>query len=638
MRGGSRAPGARIGSSAPIVNVKTWDPAQDEEEVQHGQSVIANLEAINTGELEVLYDAGADWNTGTHDDTEAIGDDLQLVTSPFIEDWEGVTPLNDWTNRLTSGNWSVIDDGTGNKVAQYYVYNNQSLRSADNGPNASNVQVRARFQLKSLWDGYLWLGARLTGSGSALRGYCLNYEENNDNMRLSRFTGDGSLFNLGFSASVLGGQMPIDTWYWMAYLVTGTGHYFKIWLDGAAEPGSWTWIATDGTHAGPGDVGVGGRHSTANEFMWTDDFRAEAIPPTYVTSGDWESGIVDVSAVEHYSHGYVSWDETIPANTTLAVKYRWRDIDSWAALTNGAILPGIALGDDMQAGSTKSELEFRVELATTDDSVTPVLTNLRVYFEPLRVGDLELTVHGDALTIANGLLRQWGRGWIGSSGNPPTIEADWSDIFVASDNEWIARDRQTVTAALEYWGNAIDSVTFVTEASKYRHGYLRSYWSVPSTPFYTGANVFEYTTLKEWFPMGHSFEWHMIDKGQAIHGDARWLVGHIQLDSQPGSFLAGLLQLENQPGSMLVEGDRLDTTPGMALVQGWRRDSQPGMVMPAEPFLYTTPGSLLVAVTELSTQPGSYLVYGVNREGSIFVTVIDDDAYQTLLDHGVTFS
>lgn len=89
---------------------------------------------------------------------------------------------------------------------------------------------------------------------------------------------------------------------------------------------------------------------------------------------------------------------------------------------------------------------------------------------------------------------------------------------------------------------------------------------------------------------------------------------------------------------MLVEGDRLDTTPGMALVQGWRRDSQPGMVMPAEPFLYTTPGSLLVAVTELSTQPGSYLVYGVNREGSIFVTVIDDDAYQTLLDHGVTFS
>jgi hypothetical protein len=62
------------------------------------------------------------------------------------------------------------------------------------------------------------------------------------------------------------------------------------------------------------------------------------------------------------------------------------------------------------------------------------------------------------------------------------------------------------------------------------------------------------------------------------------------------------------------------------------------MVIVAEPYRSSQPGSFLVAVEHLTSNPGSFLIYGVNRDGSIFVNVIDDNTYQTLIDLGVTFS
>jgi hypothetical protein len=635
MKGGSVAEDARIGSQRQGLDIKAWDPADNDEEVLHSQSVKVNIEALNSEEHEVLYDEGADWNTGTHNNTEAIGTELNLTTSPYTEDWEGVSPLDNWTNRLTTGNWSIIDDGTGNKVARCYVYNDQSLISPDDGPNTSDQYVVARFQSKEDWDAKFVLATRLTGSGSALRGYGIQLRDDGY-MTFGRWTGDGSMYGIRGEASGLG-TILIDTWYWLAFRTAGSGHYYKAWKDGDAEPGSWDWIGTDSTHSGPGYVGIGAFHSTANEFIWIDDVKAESIPASYQSSGDWESGIIDLAAVETYSHGIVTWDETLPTNTTLAVKVRWPG-GSWSALTNGAILPGITYERDMGPGSTHGEFELRCELATTDSAATPAIENLSVYFEPCRQEELELIVDGVSCVPDDNSLLNWGRGWVGASGVPPTLEADWSDLWAETSTWWLSRDLEVVAATLKYWANTIEAISFAAEGSKYRHGYLRSYFSIPITPFYTGPNHWTWTALTEWNPFGKVYEWVLTDKGMAIHADAKWIVGHPQRDDHPLSFLVSVPNVHDHPLSVLAKAYARDDHALSMLIQGWQRDDHPLALLVGEWTINDQPVSMLVALEYLNDHPLSVVVYGVSKEGMIEINIIDDDTWAELVALGFTRS
>ena len=147
-----------------------------------------------------------------------------------------------------------------------------------------------------------------------------------------------------------------------------------------------------------------------------------------------------------------------------------------------------------------------------------------------------------------------------------------------------------------------------------------------------------WTCRQKWSPFGHVYEWVLIDKGIGIHADAWWICGHYQLDDYPGMLLAGVAQITNNLGSMLANAYRLDDNIGQALVQGWRLDNQPGMVMCAEEFLIDNPGAVIIGAEQITNTPGMILVYGVNRDGAIFVNVIDDNTYQALLDEGITFS
>jgi hypothetical protein len=68
----------RIGSEfADIIVVNDWTPDDAETNVLHGSSVLANMEATNTAEKEILYDEASDFDTGVHNDTRAIGTELQ---------------------------------------------------------------------------------------------------------------------------------------------------------------------------------------------------------------------------------------------------------------------------------------------------------------------------------------------------------------------------------------------------------------------------------------------------------------------------------------------------------------------------------------------------------------------------------
>jgi hypothetical protein len=640
LRGGGRLPNARIGSKAQVLNVKGWTPDQDDEEVAHGHSVEVNVEALNTAERDVHYDEGADFLTGAFSNMQVVGDELNLSTSPDVDDFEGYTlgqnPIgNGWTARTTATSWAVQQEVSGDSQhMRHYDHDTKVVASLDAGPNISDVEtlVRIRFN-DSVGQGGPCL--RLTGSGSALRGYTARIGRGSTFLQFKRFTGDGTTF--GISSQTFGFTPAEDEWIFIRFKMTTIWLQAKVWKEGDAEPGTWK-VASDGSHSGPGVVGLFAQTDGTNRKIFFDDFSTETIPPSYASFGSWEDS-VDVSSVDHYSHGLVTWDETTPTDTTAAVKCRWRSTDSWTTLTSGEIVPNIEYEQDMRAGATKDTLELRVELATTDSEATPAVSNLRVYFEPARDEEFKVTVHGVENTVAAQTLSTWGRAFLRSAAGQPYIEdPDWSDIFMLTGKQWIARDLEIVTAALTYWGNAIESITFEAEASKYRNGYARAFWSVPVTPFEHGAGTWTWTALKEWYPMGHNYAWNIIDQGMAIHADARWIVGHIQVDDNPGSFLAGLLVLDDHIGSLIAEGYRLDDNVGMALIQGWRRDDQPGSLLPAEAFFYDLPGSMIPSIREFHDQPGMFLVYGVNREGSFFVNVIDDNTYQTLIDFGVTFS
>ncbi len=640
MRGGGRMLDALIGSKAEVLNVLDWTPADNDEEVLHGHSVLANIEANNTNLLDIRRDEGTDWTPGTFSDVEVVGTELNLLTSPYIEDWEEGVPAEDnWTSRFSFGEYgNVQDDGSGsNMIYRGINWNDPTLYTANDGPFASAIVIKDRFLIKNKWDAKIGLAARITGSGTACRGYVLLYVEDTNTLSLRRITGNGTFYQEGWNNTLPISEAQVEEWVWLAYRVTvGGGHFFKIWKEPDAEPASWTWIATHNGHPGPGDCGMIVDHSTGNEYVWRDDFSAEPEPPEYQTSGYWE-GEDDVTSVDHFSHAVVSWIETTPTDTTLAVKVRWPG-GTWQTCTNGEVLPDIEYEQDMRAGSTKELLEWRIEFTTTDTDVTPTIEDLRVYFEPGRMEELEIVVDGQSCVPDDNSLILWGRALIGTSGNPPTLAEDWSDMWIMTTFPWLARDLETITATLKYWSNTIDSIAFEAEGSKYRHGFGTAEWVIPALFRENGLTRYEWTALKEWFPLGHNYEWNIIDQGQAIHADARWICGHIQIDDNPGSLLAGLLVLDDHVGSLLAEGHLLNDNIGQALVQGWRRDDQPGFVLPAEPFLYDTPGSLILAIRELHDQPGMFLVYGVNRDGSIFVNVIDDNTYQTLTDFGITFS
>lgn len=65
---------------------------------------------------------------------------------------------------------------------------------------------------------------------------------------------------------------PVNgTFYWMRVRMVGTSMMGKIWTSGSAEPGSWTWSATDSSLAS-GYVGLGGNLGVTTDVLQFDSF------------------------------------------------------------------------------------------------------------------------------------------------------------------------------------------------------------------------------------------------------------------------------------------------------------------------------------------------------------------------------
>jgi hypothetical protein len=433
-----------------------------------------------------------------------------------------------------------------------------------------------------------------------------------------------------------------DTWYWIKvrfYGTSSTSAQYKVWEDGDSEPGSWSWGGSDSTYTREGYVGLGTVHASGWWSLYWDDFSIEPDPAQYATSGDWQTGILDMTSVVGYSHGLITWDEVKPTNTTIAVKARWPG-GSWLACTNDDKLPGIIYTEKMVAGSGHDELELKVELGTTDTSATPEVSNIRVYYEPLRIEEIELNVDSVACTLANEKLAWWGRGWLApaTGGVPPTLEADWDDITAATKYAWYANDGETITAILKYYANVIETITFTAEETKFRMAYQVSSWLALDDPYPSGPTGFSWTALQEWFPTGHDYYWVMLDKGQAMHADGWWICGYPVRNDFPVSLTVGQLQLDDHPASLLVQGYKRNDHPLSLLVQGYRYNDFPLSLLPGIWKINDHPVSVVAGQQYLADHPTSIVVYGVNREGMIEVNIIDDDTWTELSGRGFTRS
>lgn len=89
-RGGGVAVDGKIGTAKEVIVVDGWTPEAESIDIDHGHSIKVDLHATDdTAELEHLFDEGQDFDdNGTHDDTETIGDIIQLATDAELIDFE----------------------------------------------------------------------------------------------------------------------------------------------------------------------------------------------------------------------------------------------------------------------------------------------------------------------------------------------------------------------------------------------------------------------------------------------------------------------------------------------------------------------------------------------------------------------
>lgn len=98
----------------------------------------------------------------------------------------------------------------------------------------------------------------------------------------------------------------------------------------------------------------------------------------YEASGHAIYASTDVQAVTDYASSVIAWTSSMPENTTISVSAvcaaSTPDDEDYQDCTNGLEIPGLTVGDDL-SGQT---LYIKIDLTTTDDTVTPSLSALGI--------------------------------------------------------------------------------------------------------------------------------------------------------------------------------------------------------------------------------------------------------------------
>jgi hypothetical protein len=650
----------RAGVGSSIITLESWTPADNSfnhEHLSQFRAVVSQHPDAN--EWTKTYNDGTSFGEGTFTQTQVTGDALALAINSPLEDFEshatGTTldSIADWT-RSSTGYYYVRDQSylstmpstPENQYVYGTIYNGYIHYRYEGIGNTNDVviitaRVFSESTSGSSGSGLAVIPWHTTGVGSSFRGHGTFFYFGDNLVGSRRFNSNTSTY--GFWSGRIGITLSQNTWYWVKVKAHHTGSsvycYWKKWADGDSEPADWQWGGSDTAYVYAGYPGIGHQSGVNVDNIAWDDFSVVPDPPSYYASGEWESGLIDTTGVGQYSGATIGWTPTTPTGTTIAVKARWRNGGTWLACTNGALLPGIDVGEDVSAGSSKDSLELKVELDTTDTGETPTVADLEVYQEPVADDALRIDLTVGSKTIehvtADGSLAVEGKQIVSGSANI----SNWDDLKLETYQPYhLFAAGAFVTAELWYGPWMVDDIVVQL---------MRDYWKVASleaTGYYS-LNPIKYASAPvqirwncqtPWFNGGKRYDWVLIDYSLGNRQDYTYLVGHYQLDDIPGFYIAGALNFGDNPGFYLAKGYKRDDQPGFFLSQAWRRDDQPGFYMPGIITNSDQPGMFIIAVRELHDQPGSFQVMGVNRDGVIEVTIVKDDLWTELAARGYT--
>ena len=149
-------------------------------------------------------------------------------------------------------------------------------------------------------------------------------------------------YNAGSNAGAvaeLQNDWEVSTRYWIRYRVNGTNLQFRMWAEGASEPGTWTIEGTDATFSSGGWCGLGwigsgtSRHMYVEALGWAtgeDEAPTSAAGSPIATPSGWT---FTAAAASRQLNG--SWTAVAEAGT-----YQWEVEEevgfSWEAFQSGS--------------------------------------------------------------------------------------------------------------------------------------------------------------------------------------------------------------------------------------------------------------------------------------------------------------
>jgi len=619
------------------IEVLGWDPDQGDTDVLVGHSQEVNFAVVRSNALSDGYATPTSFLAGELTDLELAGAGLQLAKERRLNDFNqypvGGLP-GDFTQVSTTGVWAIQQEAGGNRYMRGTSTGgqNRTFVTYDVEPSHVNLvaQVKMRFHTADYSGGGITF--RSIGSGATLKAIGLELRIGYNRFIARRYTSSTTEVYLG--DVYMGGVVPANDghWYNLKGKIEGINIYGKCWRDDAAEPTSWTFVASQSDLPGPGEVGfLGYSRAAANGNVTFDDMAFESIPTKYEMLGEWISDRNPLAAVDRYSSSIMSWAETTPAGTSILLECQ-RDVGApWLTCVNGEPIPGF----DFDDGLGTDNLRFRATLATISNLVTPEFSNLQFEFIRLDWDKVAVTVNGKLALGARNQISHWGQ----KKFITPNTVVTYDDIYANTQNlYWFDIAGSLIPVAFLYDGVLIDSIFWIAQPEpSFISDILMSMYWVCIEDSKKGEATIDWVVLDTDPTTGGECIWSLIDATPSLQATGWYWVATTIFNEFKASLLVGEGVLNEFVASLLAKAYKRDEFVQSMVVQGFQLDEFVASLLSAIEVRHEFVASVLVGHEEVAEFKASILVYGVSGDGAIFINLVDDETHQKLLDAGVVF-
>jgi hypothetical protein len=631
------APAVKLKKVAAI-EVLGWEPDQGDVEIDVGHSQAVNFAVVRSNPLAISYASPTSFLTGSLTNLELAGAGMQLAKNRTVNDFDsypvGGLPA-DFTQISTAGAWAIQQEAGGNRYLRATSNSGQdrTFVSYDVLPSHLDMvaQVKMRFHTNDYSGGGIVF--RCTGANATLKAITLELRIAYNRLIARRQT--SATTEVWIGDVYAGGVMPANDghWYYLKGKIEGTNLYGKAWRDDAAEPTNWILVASQTEIPGPGEVGLCGKsRAQVSGSVTFDDMAFESVPTTHLLSGEWVSQRHPLVSVDRYSQSVVTWNQSTPAGTSMLVECQ-RDVGApWLTCVSGEPLPGFAFDDGLRTDN----LRFRVTMETTDQLVTPEFSNLQTSFIKLDWDLVEISIKGESAYGWNNQISHWGQRKL--IGGVSTLTYD--DIYAQSQLLfWFDVRASSIPVVFRYDGVDIASIYWFADPDpSFVSDYLSQWYWVCIEDSKKGEALVDWVVLDpEMFSDGQCV-WALVDFTPALQATGWYWVATQVFNEFSASLLVGEGVINEFLSSLIVNGYMRNEFVQSMVVQGDKINDFVQSMLAAQEFRFEFVQSAVIGELKLGEFKASMLIYGISKDGAIFVNVIDDETYQALVDAGVVFS